>query len=222
MEPWTPFPPGLPFRENGDKSPRSSSQHPTADLSIALSLLATCRPAVVLLILREMWFLGCGGVDLRWGWWGALWVLLSAQALAAQGVVWAGRPGRTESGPPTCWRRDRMCSLPTFLPPCPVSCPLASACRSPPAPRPLRPRRPASPLASAAPRPRSVTPTCPGTQGGSRFDQRGMRMHPLRTKETSWAPTAAVPQTLTSSLLMDKEPRRGWGVTVSSVLCPRP
>lgn len=201
---------------------------PAAQASTPLPTLAPlfpCSPhagqqqSVFLLILRSV------VLGLRWGRsgrWGALWVLLSAQTLAAQGVVWAGRPWRTESGPPTCWRRDRMCSLPPLLPPCPVRLPLAFACRSPPAPRPLRPRRPASLLASAAPRPRSVPPTCPGTRGGFRFDQRGMRTHPLRTKETFWAPPAAAPQTLTSSLLRDKEPRRGWGVTVSSVLCPRP
>lgn len=50
-------------------------------------------------------------------------MLLSAQALAAQGVVWAGRPWGAESGPPTCWRCDRMCSLPPRLPPCPVRLP---------------------------------------------------------------------------------------------------
>lgn len=102
---------------------------PAAQASTPLLTLAPlfpCSPhagqqqSVFLLILRSV------VLGLRWGRsrrWGALWVLLSAQALAAQGVVWAGRPWRTESGPPTCWRRDRMCSLPPLLPPCPVRLP---------------------------------------------------------------------------------------------------
>lgn len=138
--------------------------------------------------------------------------------------AWCGRGGRggLSQGPP---RAGAVTGCVLSLPAChpaPSACPLASACRSPPAPHPPRPRRPASPLASAAPRPRSVPPTCPGTQGGTRSDQRGMRTHTYPTKETSWAPSAAAPHMLTSSLLRDKEPRRGWGVTVPWVLCPQP
>lgn len=60
-------------------------------------------------------------------------------------------------GPPTaCQPCDQICSLlSSGHPACP---PLHG--RSPPALRPLRPRKPASPLASAAPPPRSVFPTC--------------------------------------------------------------
>lgn len=167
-----------------------------------------------------MWFWGCGGVGPGGGVRSGCCFLRRRSRRRA----WCGRGGRggLSQGPPRAGAvTGCVLSLPSCRP-APSACPLAFACRSPPAPRPLRPRRPASLLASAAPRPRSVPPTCPGTQGGFRFDQRGMRTHPLRTKETFWAPPAAAPQTLTSSLLRDKEPRRGWGVTVSSVLCPWP
>ena len=141
--------------------------------------------------------MGCGGAGPRRG------CALGAAFCAGAGGAGRGAGGEAVGGcvrPPSAGAVTRCVLSLHAGHPAPSACPLASACRSPPAPHPPRPRRPASPLASAAPRPRSVPPTCPGTQGGTRFDQRDVRTHTYPTKETSWAPYASAPHMLTSSL----------------------
>lgn len=108
--------------------------------------------------------------------------------------------------------RSILSSRPASPPHLPACSPLRG--RSPPALHPPRPQKPASPLASAALRPRSVLPTHQGMQGGPRFDQRGVHTTPAPQKTSHpGTTTAATPHTLTSFPLGAPSPAPGPGRT---------
>lgn len=217
MELWTPFlPQACPSEKTVTHQPGSSSQHPTALLSIALSLPTTSRPSAASLLVNPQ---KCVVIRLGWGAghcpWRALWVLPSTAYAHGRGHGPGGRGVGMLSQQALLHASAVTRSVPSSRPASPPIILPARLCVAEVLQLSILRGLGNLPVCQRVQLPYhgQCFPPAAGHREGPGSTRGACTKHLLPARQASWAPHAATPHTLTSFPRRAPHPAPGPGRT---------